>query len=503
MSKTTNKLPLPDVGEAGQRVFACLGDLLAHYGRASPDRPAILAPGGAALTYGALRARTNEIVRELRDFGIGGSDRVAVVLPGGSEAAVATIAVAAGAVCVPLHPGFAAEEWRRYFGDLRVAALLTHSDVDSASRGVAYSLGIPVIDLSPRPGDGPGAFSLVCPMARRAVVGELATGADDAFMLLTSGTTSRPKLVPLTQSSVCLSAYNVGAALALEAQDRLLNVLPLFHGHGLISGLLAALAAGSSVVCPPAFDAEAFFSWLTKCRPTWYTAVPPIHRALISAARRRKRGLRQSSLRLIRSASSSLPTDVLEELEGLFGVPVIETYGMTEAATQIAANPLEQRKPGSVGKPAGAEIAVMDGEGRQLPTGEHGEVVLRGPTITRGYDNNDAATKSAFRNGWFRTGDLGYMDPEGYLFLIGRIKKADVINRGGQKVSPAEVEKVLLSHPEVAEAVAFPITHTALGEDVAAAVVLRAAAKTSSQKLRSRMAPEERSSAANSPRCFR
>jgi amino acid adenylation domain-containing protein len=484
LSKITKKLPLPEVGEAGQRVFACLGDLLAHYGRNSPDRPAILAPGGAALTYGALWARTNEIVRELRDFGIGGSDRVGVVLPGGPEAAVATIAVAAGAVCVPLHAGFAAEEWRRYFGDLRVAALLTRSDVDSASRGVAYSLGIPVIDLSPRPGEVPGAFSLVCPTARPAVVGELAAGADDAFILLTSGSTAQPKLVPLSQASVCLSAYNAGLALALESQDRLLNVLPLVHAHGLISGLLAALAAGSSVVCPPAFDAVAFFGWLTKFRATWYTAVPPIHRALISAARRHKRGARKSSLRLIRSASASLPTDVLDELEGLFGVPVIETYGMTEAASQIAANPLERRKPGSVGKPAGAEIAVMDSEGRQLPAGEHGEIALRGPTITRGYDNNEVATKSAFWGGWFRTGDLGYMDAEGYLFLIGRIKKADVINRGGQKVSPAEVERALLSHPDVAQAVAFPITHTRLGEDVAAAVVLRPEAKISSQKLR-------------------
>jgi amino acid adenylation domain-containing protein len=484
LSKITKKLPLPDVGEAGQRVFACLGDLLAHYGRNSPDRPAILAPGGAALTYGALWARTNEIVRELRDFGIGGSDRVGVVLPGGPEAAVATIAVAAGAVCVPLHAGFAAEEWRRYFGDLRVAALLTRSDVDSASRGVAYSLGIPVIDLSPRLGEVPGAFSLVCPAARPAVVGELAACADDAFILLTSGSTAQPKLVPLSQASVCLSAYNAGLALALEPQDRLLNVLPLVHAHGLISGLLAALAAGSSVVCPPAFDAVAFFGWLTKFRATWYTAVPPIHRALISAARRHKRGARKSSLRVIRSASASLPTDVLDELEGLFGVPVIETYGMTEAASQIAANPLERRKPGSVGKPAGAEIAVMDSEGRQLPAGEHGEIALRGPTITRGYDNNEVATKSAFWGGWFRTGDLGYMDAEGYLFLIGRIKKADVINRGGQKVSPAEVERALLSHPDVAQAVAFPITHTRLGEDVAAAVVLRAEAKISSQKLR-------------------
>jgi acyl-CoA synthetase (AMP-forming)/AMP-acid ligase II len=192
LSKIAKKWPRQDAGKAEHRVFACLGDLLAHYGRISPDRPAILAPGRTELTYGALWARTNEIVRKLRDFGIGGSDRVAVVLPGGPEAAVATIAVAAGAVCVPLNPGFAAEEWRRYFGDLRVAALLTRFDLDSASRGVAYSLGIPVIDLSPRPGKGLGAFDLVCPAARRAVVGELATGADDAFILLTSGSSAQP-----------------------------------------------------------------------------------------------------------------------------------------------------------------------------------------------------------------------------------------------------------------------------------------------------------------------
>ena len=245
---------------------------------------------------------------------------------------------------------------------------------------------------------------------------------DDAFILLTSGTTSRPKMVPLTHASVCLSAYNVGAALALGPRDRLLNVLPLFHAHGLISGVLAALAAGSSVVCTPGFDAAAFFGWLTEFRPTWYTAVPAIHRAVLSAAGRHKRGTQRSSLRLIRSASSSLPPDVLGGLEALFGVPVIETYGMTEAATQIAANPLGRRKPGSVGQSAGAEIAIMDDEGRRLPAGERGEIALRGPTITRGYDNDAAATESAFRDGWFRTGDLGYLDEDGYLFIVGRIK---------------------------------------------------------------------------------
>ena len=356
--------------------------------------------------------------------------------------------------------------------------------MDSASRGAAYSLGIPVIDMLPHPDQQIGGFKLICSAAGRAVEGELSAGSDDAFVLLTSGSTAHPKLVPLTHANICRSAYNAGVALALEPGDRLINVLPLVHAHGLISGLLGALAAGSSVICLSAFDATAFFHALKSLRPTWYTAVPPIHRALISAARRRKRSVRPSSLRLIRSASLSLPTDVLDELESLFGVPVIETYGMTEAASQIAANPLARRKPGSVGKSAGAEIAIKDSEGRELPIGERGEVVLKGPTITRGYYKNDGATRLSFRGGWFRTGDLGYLDPEGYLFLLGRIKKADVINRGGQKVSPAEVEQVLQSHPDVARAVVFPVPHVRLGEDVAAAVVLRADTKIELKKLR-------------------
>jgi amino acid adenylation domain-containing protein len=470
----------PAGNNAGSRVFSCIGDLLAHHARVAPGHHALLAPGRVPLTYAALWLQANDLVYELRSFGVGRNDRVAVVLPDGLEAAVATIAVAAGAVCVPLHPGFAADEWHRYFAALRIAALLTCKQIDSASRGVAYNLGLPVIDLS-RVSD---ASSVARSKSRRSLDGQCASGTDDAFILLTSGTTSRPKMVPLTHANVCRSAYNVGSAIELGPQDRLLSVLPLFHGHGLISGVLAALAAGSSVVCTPGFDAAAFFEWMTEFRPTWYTAVPPIHRALLSAAPRYKRSARRSSLRLIRSASSSLPTEVLRKLEALFGVPVIETYGMTEAATQIAANPLDRRKPGSVGKPAGAEIAIMDPDGRQLPAGGRGEIVLRGPTITKGYDNDAAATASAFRDGWFRTGDLGYLDSEGYLFIVGRIKQADIINRGGQKVSPSEVEQALLSHPNVAEAVAFPVPHPRLGEDVAAAVVLRPQTKVTTQKLR-------------------
>jgi acyl-CoA synthetase (AMP-forming)/AMP-acid ligase II/acyl carrier protein len=392
------------------------------------------------------------------------------------------ISVAAGAVCVPLNPGFTADEWQRYFRELNVAALVTRSDLNSASRAVALALGVPVVDLPASLRGAAGKFRISAPATRRVSDGGFASSADDALILLTSGSTSRPKMVPLTHASVCRSAYNVGAAVALEPHDRLLSVLPLFHGHGLISGVLASLAAGSSVVCTPGFDPESFFGWLMEFRPTWYTAVPTIHQAVLSAADGHKRRAPRSSLRLIRSASSTLPHKVLDGLEALFGVPVIDTFGMTEAATQIAANPLDRRKLGSVGKSAGAEIAILDRKGRPLSAGRRGEIALRGPTITRGYDNDAVATRSAFRGGWFRTGDLGYLDKDGYLFIVGRIK--EVINRGGQKVAPAEVEEILLSHPDVVEAAVFSVPHKRLGADVGAAVVLRASATVSALKLR-------------------
>jgi acyl-CoA synthetase (AMP-forming)/AMP-acid ligase II/acyl carrier protein len=483
LSKIVGKLKYKAARESARTPsFACLQDLLFHYGRNAPDRRAILAPGRLPMTYSALLLQTRDVVRGLRSVGVGRTDRVAVVLPNGPEATVAMVAIAAGAVCVPLNPDFTYDEYERYFGELHLAALLVHADPTSAGRRAAHTLGIPIIEVVTRPHDGAGAFNIVGQVPRRAPDDEFASCADDAFILLTSGSTSRPKTVPLTHASVCLSARNVGITLELGSRDRLLSVLPLFHGHGLISGVLAGLTAGSSVVCTPGFDATAFFGWLTEFRPTWYTAVPAIHQAILREANPHKEAARRSSLRLIRSASTSLTHDVLGGLEALFGVPVIDTYGMTEAATQIAANPLQRRKPGSVGRPAGPEIAILDSEGRRLPAGKRGEIALRGPTITRGYDNDAAATASSFRNNWFRTGDLGYLDAEGYLFIVGRIK--EIIHKGGQKVAPAEVEGVLLSHPDVIDAAVFPVPHERLGADVAAAVVLRQDAEVSAQRLR-------------------
>ena len=203
LSKIVKKLKNKTAREnARTPSFACLQDLLFHYGRNAPDRHAILAPGRLPMTYGALLLQTRDVVRGLRSVGVGRTDRVAAVLPNGPEATVAMVAVAAGAVCVPLNPGFTYDEYERYFGELHLAALLAHADPTSASRRAAHTLGIPIIEVVTRPHDGAGAFNIVGQVPRRAPDDEFASSADDAFILLTSGSTSRPKTVPLTHASV-------------------------------------------------------------------------------------------------------------------------------------------------------------------------------------------------------------------------------------------------------------------------------------------------------------
>ncbi len=471
------------VGASGEtRTFSHIVGLLDFYALRTPAAPSLLAPGRPPLTYGALGERTQDLIRSLRRFGIAPADRIAVALPRGADSALALLAVASACACIPVNPDLTADELQRYFSELKLTALVTRADMNSASRDVARTFDIAVIDFVPGPTDDLGGCAFVGPTIGPASTSGASRGDDDAFILLTSGTAARPKMVPLTHRNVCLSAANAGRVLSLTSHDRLLNVLPLFHAHGLISGLLTALHAGSSVICTDGFDASSFFGWMRELRPTWYTAVPTIHRALLTAAEANPDRARSSSLRVIRSASASLAPAILGGLEATFGVPVLETYGMTEAASQIAANPFELRKLGSVGRAAGPEIAIMDETGRALASGEHGEIVLRGPNMSRGYYNDEAATQAAFRNGWFRTGDLGYLDADGYLFIVGRIK--DVINRGGQKISPLEVEEVLLGHPAVLEAGVFAIPHPKLGENVAAVVVLRPNSEASSDQLR-------------------
>ena len=451
------------------------------------DAPAIGAPEGVrSLFYRDLQALTRRTVETLNGLGIGRGDRVAIVLPNGAEMASSFVAVAAGAATAPLNPAYRAEELEFYLGDLKAKALVLEAGVESAARATARKMSIPVLELTADRARGAGWFTLATSGAAsgRPARGGMGEKDDPALFLHTSGTTSRPKLVPLLQRNLLASAEHIGRALALTRDDVCLNIMPLFHIHGLIAATLSSLAAGGSVSCSPGFNALKFFAWLDEVKPTWYTAVPTMHQAILARADRNREVIGRSRLRLIRSSSASLPAPVMVEMEKVFGVPVIESYGMTEASHQMASNPLppRPRKPGSVGIASGPEVAILDESGKLLPRGEVGEVCIRGPNVTPGYEANPDANAKAFTNGWFRTGDQGVIDEEGYLRLTGRLK--ELINRGGEKISPLEVDEVLSAHPAVAQALTFAMPHDMLGEEVAAAVVLREGATVTERELR-------------------
>lgn len=449
-------------------------EILHAHERDRPEFPFIMAAGRNPLSYADMLRHVSEVGATLCRHGIGREDRVALVLDNGADMASAVLAVACNAISVPLNPAYTLAEWYRLFEDLRIDALISDGGAGAKAAIVAKVMGLPMFDLRPRHDKPAGCFDLdtEAPASDAPLEQRPADAAAIAFLLPTSGTTARPKAVPLTHANICRSAHNTGRSLALTAQDRLLNMLPFYHAHGLISGLMASLAAGASIVCTAGFSERDFFTWLSAFKPTWYTAVPTIHQAVLALAAEHQEEAGASTLRFIRSASASLPRPVLQGLERCFDVPVVETYGMTEAASQIASNPLpsKPRKAGSVGPAAGPMIAIWDHEGKGLAPGEIGEIVLRGPNVIRAYLNDEAANETAFADGWFRTGDQGYLDQDGYLFITGRLK--EMINRGGQNIAPREIEEALLTHAEVNQAVAFALPHPTLGEEVGTAVVL-------------------------------
>lgn len=450
--------------------------------RGADQAPAIGAPGRPWLTYAALRDLADATLTRLNAMGIGRGDRVAMVLPNGPEMAAIFITTACAATTAPLNPAYKTEEFDFYLSDLNARALIVQQGMETPARAAAKARGIAVIELVP--GEAAGSFTLESDLVATAAHPGAVEPEDVALVLHTSGTTARPKIVPLSQINITASAMHIGTSLALTPEDRCLNIMPLFHIHGLIAAVSASLAAGGSVCCTPGFNAFRFFSHFDEAQPTWYTAVPTMHQALLPMASRNKEIIARSRLRLIRASSASLPPQAMLDLEEAFGVPVIESYGMTEAAHQMAANPLPPRAhyPGSVGVAAGPEIAIMAEDGSMLPVGELGEIVIRGRNVTLGYENNPEANAKAFTHGWFRTGDEGYLDAEGYLRLTGRLK--EIINRGGEKVSPLEVDNLLMEHPDVAQCLTFAMPHAKLGEEVAAVVVLREGAAPDEHAIR-------------------
>ena len=437
----------------------------------SPEHPALIAPGGPTISYDSLRRQVHAAARQLNSIDIGRGDRVGIVLPNGTEFAISFLAASAVATAVPFNPVYTREEFKFYLEDTGVKALIT-----SLNSGTEAAEAVPEgARLIAATSDAKGEVTLLAESGRQGPILSLAPGPEDvALVLHTSGTTRRPKRVPLTHSNLMASVRNIVETYRLETEDVSVCVMPFFHVHGLVANLLSTLGSGGTAVAPSRFDARVFWSTVNAHRATWYSAVPAIHQALL-AWTRRKESVPLSlpgTLRFIRSCSAALPSNVMREMEELFGVPVVEAYGMTETSHQTTSNPLppQKRRVGTVGPSTGPLVAVIDSGGTVLEPGRRGEVVIQGPNVMKGYEENPEANASSFINGWFRTGDEGYLDQESYLTITGRLK--ELINRGGEKISPQEIDEVLLAHPAVAEAVSFGLPSERYGEEVAAAVVL-------------------------------
>ena len=449
------------------------------------DAPALSSPGGKPLSYRDLRKLVTDVVASLASEGIGPNDRVGIVLDNGPEMAAAFLSIGSAATAAPLNPSYKADEFEFYLSDLGAKLLVVAEGKDSPAVGVAQKLNIPIARLVAHPEKGAGSFTLRYekPGAHKAKPVTPATPDDIALVLHTSGTTSRPKIVPLAHKNIAASASNIRRTLDLTSNDRGLVIMPLFHIHGLIAALSAPLSAGAEVCCSPGFNALKFFGWVDEVKPTFYTGVPTMHQAILLRAPGNQEIVKNHRLRFIRSSSSALPPTVIAEMERVFGIPVVEAYGMTEAAHQMASNPLKgPRKPGTVGPSGGPAIRIVDDTGTTVPTGHTGEIVIKGPNVMTAYENNPKANADAFYDGWFRTGDQGTMDDDGYVAITGRLK--EIINRGGEKISPREVDEIIMNHPAVHQCVTFAMPHDMLGEEVAAAIVLRQGIAATDKELR-------------------
>jgi acyl-CoA synthetase (AMP-forming)/AMP-acid ligase II len=442
-------------------------------GNGTRSHVAISVPGGPSVTYDQLRRQVDVLVAKLNQLGLGRGDRIAIALPNGLETIVSFLAASTVGTAAPLNPAYRLDEFKFYLEDTGARALIVPpKDSDEARAAAGDKILIIEAEL-----DSNGQVTLLS--AQNAGAGralDCPKTDDTALILHTSGTTSRPKRVPLSHANLMISARNVADTYKLTPEDVSLCVMPLFHVHGLVASTLATFGTGGTVVVPSRFNPLSFWATVRDHIVSWYSAVPTIHQVLSS---RTKAGARPSGaehLRFIRSCSAALAPQTMTDIEEKFGVPLLEAYGMTEAAHQMASNPLPPgaRKPGSVGCGTAVEIAILNEAGELLPAGATGEVSIKGPNVFSGYEGNDEANAESFSNGWFRTGDQGFLDNEGYLTLVGRLK--ELINRGGEKISPREIDDALLSHAAVAEAVCFGIPDRVYGEEVAAAVVLKAAA---------------------------
>ena len=433
------------------------------------NRIAITSESSSPLKFVDLKSLIERISKQLSGNGINNKDRAAIVLPNGPYMATSFLAISSYMSAAPLNPNYKSEEFEFYLEDLKPKIVIVEKNSKNPVVEVANKLKIPVCEIKSDGNTLSGDFNLFEKSSDYFLPGE----DHEALVLHTSGTTSRPKIVPLTNKNIFSSADNISKSLNLTDKDHCLNIMPLFHIHGLIAVLAASMKVGASVCASSGFNALKFLDNAKREKITWYSGVPTMHQAILMRADKNLETAKQLNLRFLRSSSASLPPAVFEKLNEVFNCPVIEAYGMTEATHQMTSNPLppKSQKPGFVGIPAGPEVCIMDTNNKILNQGEEGEVCIRGENVTSGYENNPDANKNSFSNGWFRTGDQGYFDKDGYLKISGRLK--EIINKGGEKISPLEVDNILMDHPNIEQAVCFGYEDKMLGEDIATAIIIK------------------------------
>lgn len=421
------------------------------------------------LSYGEFKIFNEKISRQLAATNIINSDRAAIVLPNGPLMASSFLSISSYMSAAPLNPSYKQEEFEFYLDDLKPKFLLVEPNSKSLAVIAAKNLNIPVFEMKISDNQPLGTFELFDKETNYKNPNDY----DEALVLHTSGTTSRPKIVPLSNLNIFTSAVNISKSLKLTADDHCLNIMPLFHIHGLIAVLSASAKVGASVCASNGFNALKFLDLAETQNITWYSGVPTMHQAILLRAQKNSDKAKKLNLRFIRSSSASLPPAIFEQLNDTFQTPIIEAYGMTEATHQMASNPLPPaiQKPGLVGMPAGPEICIMNDKNEKLSQGEIGEICIKGDNVTNGYENNPEANKQSFVNDWFRTGDEGFFDEDGYLKISGRLK--EIINKGGEKISPLEVDNILMDFPPIDQALCFGYKDKMLGEDIAVAIKLK------------------------------
>ena len=421
------------------------------------------------LSYGEFKIFNEKISRQLAATNVKNSDRAAIVLPNGPLMASSFLSISSYMSAAPLNPSYKQEEFEFYLDDLKPKFLLVEPNSKSLAVIAAKNLNIPVFEMKISDNQPLGTFELFDKETNYKNPNDY----DEALVLHTSGTTSRPKIVPLSNLNIFTSAVNISKSLKLTADDHCLNIMPLFHIHGLIAVLSASAKVGASVCASNGFNALKFLDLAETQNISWYSGVPTMHQAILLRAQKNSDKAKKLNLRFIRSSSASLPPAIFEQLNDTFQTPVIEAYGMTEATHQMASNPLPPaiQKPGLVGMPAGPEICIMNDKNEKLSQGEIGEICIKGDNVTNGYENNPEANKQSFVNDWFRTGDEGFFDEDGYLKISGRLK--EIINKGGEKISPLEVDNILMDFPPIDQALCFGYKDKMLGEDIAVAIKLK------------------------------